>query len=237
MDVFNAEVLPEYGVHAPCVVVHDYIELFGSKYDHLAGWVRQQILKLSVAKILNPEDMFYVCLDTKNVLIKEWSDLDLITADSKVRLHRRAVSYDNPMNMMASHNYYNEGKNNFPDYYANIITPFPMNIEYVQEMLSQPNLLNDLANDPAIYEFGLYYSYLISTDRENIHQLHDPVYVATLWYNETAQFTDFVFELIKRKELKWFGLHRRIENADSGIKTRVMNMLCDMGVFKRLNSR
>lgn len=173
-------IVPLYGHHRAAVIVKSIDELTSSA---AAPYRSQQIAKLKFAKHCNSS--FYVCLDSKNVFIKE-ATFDHFHSDRPLTTTQPLRGYIQEK----SSNFYSDmfglDRIKDPDRAFAIMTPFPIITNRALELMSYIETLSGLpfedafASHETVSEFMLYFSYLRKIGRVDDHA-PGPYLSHTIW--------------------------------------------------------
>ena len=232
-DAFRAEVLPLYGPHAAQVELiwrGDVVPGF----DKASGWRRQQVLKWGMCRVVGPG--LYLTLDSKNCLVRPWRDRDLFTPDGRVRMQRRGLD----RTLAASFHYFvppdpaaTESK---PPYVSNIWTPYALWTRHVTAMMEEIerregcSAYEVLASSESLFEYALYWAFLVARGADALYDLHAPYLFAGFWVKD-GEDAEVLLRTLAQPNVAWFGLHRRITPAAPALRDRIAAFLTERGVF------
>ena len=226
---FGAEVLPEYGPHAHQVTLVPR-EACLPGFDELKGWRRQQLLKWAMSSVV--DHGLYLTLDCKNVLVRPWCDADLFTEEGQIRLARRGLRDK----FLPSFLYFVDKDEPRPEFVSNIVTPYTLSARLVQEMLREiaarepVSAFRMLAEEPAYYEYALYWSYVVARGAAWMYDLTQPPLSGGFWFKDHENVDD-VLATLGHPSTAWAGVHRNIAQASAESQARVAAFLVERGLF------
>jgi hypothetical protein len=232
-DAFRTEVLPLYGPHAAQVELvwrGDVVPGF----DRISGWRRQQLLKWGMSRVVQPG--LYLTLDSKNCLVRPWRDRDLFTEDGRVRMQRRRLD----RNLAPSFHYFvssdSAGTDAEPGYVSNIWTPYALWTRHVTAMMEDierregRSAYEVLASSESLFEYALYWAFLVARGADALYDLHAPYFFAGFWFKD-GEDAEAVLRTLAQPTIAWFGLHRRITPAAPALRDRIAAFLAERGFF------
>ena len=219
---FEASVRPLYGRFADRVTLMAAEDVLPGALACQRGWRRQQALKLAAWRHLASD--VYVALDSKNHLIRPCTAASYVTQEGRLILARRrlwrvaSVAFE----------WLGVPAQAIPPVVGNIMTPYPLLRREVAalcaEIEQRGEALATLFDRHArLYEFTLYYAWLVQQGRQDQYDLDAPFLVVGYWPHGAGKPEESLHRAIafaRLPHVRWLGIHRK--TADSPPAHRAM---------------
>lgn len=243
IEVFNAYVLPDYGIFRDKVRVYNLMSVFETLPEE-PGWRTQQSLKLLAHRYVETEN--FVVLDTKNHAIRRISRDDFISHDGRMISHRASSKGSLQKFFLPSLAAF--GINDSQSYIDSSMpstTPFVMDRSFLKTMLQSLEGRHGVdflkffhVKARPTTEFFLYYAFLLSNnlvDRAYVFRQSTAVTLFASW-PETAEKFEWAINKARQPSTKFFGLHRkRGPELDAEQRKAVEAIWQEAGLLPRLS--
>lgn len=212
---FEAVVRPLYGAFADRVDLLPAETVLPEAMTAQRGWRRQQALKLAAWRLVTSD--VYVVLDSKNHLIRPCGRASYVTPEGRLVLARRRLW---PVARTALE-WMGVAEAAMPPVVANIMTPYPLLKREVAalsaEIERRGEVLATLFEQHArLYEFTLYYAWLVQQGRQHQYDLDAPFLVVGYWPHGSGRPEEALHRVIafaRLPHVRWLGIHRKVAES------------------------
>jgi hypothetical protein len=232
---FHAEVLPQYGRHAPQVELLPAAAVLQGQ-DAPASR-RVPALRWAMARIVEPG--LYLTLDSGNLLIRGWGSDDLFLPDGRMRMLRRLLSDA----LEPSFRYFVPADPDTPAdappdrrNVSNIWTPYLLATRHViamtEEIARREGIDAAALLDarPELIDNALYWAFLVARGTDRFYDLLAPPNFAGIGAMDAAG-VEAALTLAEDPAVAWFGLNRRVGRAEPALRAPIAALLTERGVF------
>jgi SAM-dependent methyltransferase len=231
---FEAEVRPHYGALADRVQLVPADDLLPGISRSRSGWRRQQALKLAAVRLVQAP--VFVSLDSKNHLIRPTGRGVYRTPEGRVIVQGRR-RWAVPEACLA---YFDVPPDAWPVQVSNIITPYPMVTRHVLSLLEElerrgEDLGTLFETRRELYEFALYYAWLVAQGEAGIHELDAPPFAIGFWPHKVTDPDRALRRVVAQTGLPqthWLAVHRMMQDAPPSLKEVVAGLWRGFGLVE-----
>lgn len=233
---FEAVVRPLYGAFADRVTLMAAEEVMPGAMESRRGWRRQQALKLAAWRHVGSD--LYVALDCKNHLIRPCARATYVTAEGRLALSRRRLWRV----ASTAFEWLGVPEDAIPPVVGNIMTPYPLLTQEVAALCAdierRGEVLGTLFERHArLYEFTLYYAWLVQQGRHHQYDLDAPFLVVGYWPHGSGrpeEALERVIAFARLPHVRWLGIHRKTAESPAAHRAMVAGLWRGAGLVASL---
>lgn len=230
---FESDIRPLYGALADRVEVVRADDLLPGITKSRRAWRRQQALKLAACRLVTSP--VSISIDSKNHLIRPTGKGLYRTAESRLIVPGRK-RWSVPE---ACLNYLGVAEDSWPADVSNIVTPYPLVTRLVLSLLEElerrgEDLATLFETKGELYEFALYYAWVIAQGEAALYDLDAPIIATGLWPHKFPDPERPLRRLVAQTGLEhvhWLAIHRKARDVPPALKEIVTGLWQGFGLI------